>query len=71
MPSDKSPTVSFNQWLSLQQTGPFATMAKEWKTTRGRLTQASVVARATAVGIDPSVAAEAYSTYQTAVNPSV
>jgi hypothetical protein len=72
MPSDKPPTarpsVSFNMWLSLQKPdGPYGELAQAWKTTRGRLTRATVVERAGAAGVLPHRAGAAYDEYCTAV----
>lgn len=67
-PSDKSPVVSFNMWLSLQgEASGFATLRLVWRTTRGRLTRATVVDRATAAGVDPRLAGAAYDAYCAAV----
>jgi hypothetical protein len=66
MPNDKPPTVSFNQWLSLQRTGPYAAIAAAWKTTRGRLTRQTVIDRA---GPDGGAAWDAYCLAVGVTNP--
>ena len=74
MPSDKPPVVSFNQWLSLQSTGPHAALAAVWRTTRGRLTRQTVVDRAGKAGVDAATAGGAYDAYCQAVgltNPTL
>lgn len=61
--TSSSPSVSFNQWLSLQRKGPFAPLAEAWQVTRGRLTRATVVERAGKAGIAAGDAGRAYDTY--------
>jgi hypothetical protein len=67
MPTDKPPTVSFNMWLSLQGDGPFTPIRDAWATTRGRLTRATVVARAVRAGASADLAGRAYDAYCLAV----
>lgn len=59
--------VSFNQWLSLQKTGPYAELAAKWKTTRGRLTRTSVMDRAAWLGLTLGDGADAWDAYEAAV----
>lgn len=66
MPTDKPPTVSFNAWLTLQKAGPHRALANAWTTTRGRLTLATVIARASAEGIPECDAVAAWGAYRVA-----
>ena len=68
-PNDKPPptgrpSVSFNMWLTLQgPESPFAALRAAWRTSRGRLTRATVVERAQKAGVTPGLAGDAYDTY--------
>ena len=68
MPNDKPPpagrpSVSFNMWLTLQTTGTFVAVARAWRTSRGRLTRATVVERSVKAGVDAHLAGAAYDAY--------
>lgn len=60
--------VSFNQWLSLQTSGDHAPLAAKWKTQRGRLTRASVEARAVELGLPAGAGGTAFDHYLTATS---
>lgn len=71
MPSDKPPSVSFNQWLSLQGGGEYAPVLAVWVTSRGRLTRDTVVRRVTEADASlGALAGRAFDAYLVAASPA-
>lgn len=60
--------LSFNHWLlTLNHGGAAAQLATKWQARKGRLTRASVEARAVALGFHAGLGAAAWDAYQGAV----